>query len=101
MLGCVRMITVFVSSRRRTTSCALVTGVQTFALPILRDVGGFELKPLTEDHLQVLRGTCLHVHGMTEQPADHPGIDVSRSGLREHQIENGRASCRERVCQYV
>src|SRR3546814_12976131 len=30
----------FVSSRRRHTRCALVTGVQTCALPIWRDAGG-------------------------------------------------------------
>src|SRR3546814_5873405 len=31
---------VFVSSRRRHTRCALVTGVQTCALPIYRDLAG-------------------------------------------------------------
>src|SRR3546814_9260615 len=46
--GCLEVLSFFFSSRRRHTSCALVTGVQTCALPIshlfsvdlhLRDVG--------------------------------------------------------------
>src|SRR3546814_17978418 len=34
------MVTIFVASRRRHTRCALVTGVQTCALPISGDRGG-------------------------------------------------------------
>src|SRR3546814_19993257 len=36
VLGCVVLLLVFFSSRRRHTRCALVTGVQTCALPISR-----------------------------------------------------------------
>src|SRR3546814_4090788 len=37
---CRMLCSFFFSSRRRHTSCALVTGVQTCALPILQDVSG-------------------------------------------------------------
>src|SRR3546814_3926689 len=87
----------FFSSRRRHTRCALVTGVQTCALPI-----SFEL---VSDY----------------QPAgDQPAairelVDTARAGERDQVLlgvtgpgktftmakEIGRASCRERVCQSV
>src|SRR3546814_9295854 len=90
----------FFSSRRRHTRCALVTGVQTCAPPISRFEGperiapewwrpGHDERP-TRDYyrLEDVRGRRFWVF---------------RNGLRdrerEHQI--GRASCRERVCQYV
>lgn len=41
------------------------------------------------DHLQVLRGAFLYMHGMAEQPADDPGIDVGLGGFGEHQITAG------------
>src|SRR3546814_3873511 len=82
----------FFSSRRRHTRCALVTGVQTCALPIS------------------LVGVIAKM--------EHEGIKVDREALSrlsaeftagiaalEEEIhalaEIGRASCRERVCQYV
>ena len=46
--------------------------------------GKFET--LLSDHLQVLRCAFLHVHGVAEQPADHPGINVGLGGLGEQQI---------------
>src|SRR3546814_10882972 len=92
----------FFSSRRRHTRCALVTGVQTCALPIWGP-GGFArtlfaslrgpsqvrgAEPETNDRLR--RPTAAAVHS---RPA----------GGRLHRLlaEIGRASCRERVCQYV
>src|SRR3546814_10814430 len=45
MLLCVRVVmcvVFFFSSRRRHTRCALVTGVQTCALPIWSDLGGWD-----------------------------------------------------------
>src|SRR3546814_2371609 len=86
----------FFSSRRRHTRCALVTGVQTCALPISysddpaaarriacsarqRGGGGATLWPRC-------RGPCCNRHR-------------AHSGNPVEQI--GRASCRERVCQYV
>src|SRR3546814_7669146 len=71
----------FFSSRRRHTRCALVTGVQTCALPIS------QRRPCGGDRRQVgLR------HGVTHDRA-------ACIGTRLEEI--GRASCRERVCQYV
>src|SRR3546814_4101296 len=95
----------FFSSRRRHTRCALVTGVQTCALPIW-------LHPSTRCHLG-LSPRCHVVEfgsklsfGCATQSApvfvrwccpsfhDHK---VSVRGKAKQQI--GRASCRERVCQ--
>src|SRR3546814_1158490 len=70
----------FFSSRRRHTICALVTGVQTCALPISRHSGGG----------RAVRGSCRRKRGGGEGPPPR---------LSPQQI--GRASCRERVCQYV
>src|SRR3546814_4313943 len=70
----------FFSSRRRHTRCALVTGVQTCALPILW-LYGFSM-------------AMMITAGLGLDP-----WDVFHQGVAEHEI--GRASCRERVCQYV
>src|SRR3546814_1426321 len=80
----------FFSSRRRHTSCALVTGVQTCALPISlpeRSGVGAILAPQLVGHPQ---------EGAIERrPIVAGQIDQSRFD------EIGRASCRERGCQYV
>src|SRR3546814_4161376 len=84
----------FFSSRRRHTRCALVTGVQTCALPIW---------------IGELFGREISLH------APPPGNGRSRKYQRDRTRgvpgpprprlvgggEIGRASCRERVCQYV
>src|SRR3546814_6732631 len=78
------IILFFLSSRRRHTRCALVTGVQTCALPIsVPGIGGPEPAP--------------------ERQAVEPRIgDRNRlHGQRTAGGQIGRASCRERVCQYV
>src|SRR3546814_2221155 len=71
------------SSRRRHTGCALVTGVQTCALPILARIG-----PLFWTMML---------------PPLHEGMGtLFRAGANGWvAAEIGRASCRERVCQYV
>src|SRR3546814_8244690 len=79
----------FFSSRRRHTRCALVTGVQTCALPI---------SPMNEKR-----------HYATVAPAGEPYIarvgdaTIARSerAMLLEEVKIGRASCRERVCQYV
>src|SRR3546814_1349702 len=87
----------FFSSRRRHTRCALVTGVQTCALPIcfgaqsspaiyVRGIGQKDFSPFTEP------GVGLYLDGVY--------IARSVGGLLD-LVEIGRASCRERVCQYV
>src|SRR3546814_5557567 len=83
----------FFSSRRRHTSFALVTGVQTCALPIsasshmgsgsdaqTEEAIANRIKPVASFHL-----------------VDANAPKVFKTG----QQEIGRASCRERVCQYV
>src|SRR3546814_16022975 len=80
---------VFFSSRRRYTSCALVTGVQTCALPI----SGF-----SEIATRDLDSTPLDPKGPTHRVTSN----ISLHGrLSEEGKKIGRASCRERVCQYV
>src|SRR3546814_5609550 len=80
----------FFSSRRRHTRCALVTGVQTCALPISakarlfsRDGLRAAVVNLDDDYGRGLFGRI---------PEGVQAIGTS---------EIGRASCRERVCQYV
>src|SRR3546814_5830521 len=74
----------FFSSRRRLTRCALVTGVQTCALPIS-----------VARELDVASGPG-HLASSLRRSARIGGRlpRVSRRQL-------GRPSCRERVCQYV
>src|SRR3546814_2316677 len=82
----------FFSSRRRHTRCALVTGVQTCALPIL--FFGAQ---------QVIAGALtvggLVAFNMLAQRVSGPVIRMAQLWQDFQQI--GRASCRERVCQYV
>src|SRR3546814_12345454 len=83
----------FFSSRRRHTICALVTGVQTCALPIstwTRPTPAtrsgsdlFEIRP-AQDHELAAVG------------------DLTVAAYADFTLgQIGRASCRERVCQYV
>src|SRR3546814_3249783 len=103
MCVCFFCLFFFFSSRRRHTRCALVTGVQTCALPISlgimippsvvfalygilteQDIGKLFISGILPGLLAVL----LYI------------ITIRIFGaLRPDQI--GRASCRERVCQYV
>src|SRR3546814_5092726 len=71
----------FFSSRRRHTRCALVTGVQTCALPISCFVNPLTSLAFTETMRMENHGAIVH------------------TAAASNQI--GRASCRERVCQYV
>src|SRR3546814_3458645 len=121
---------VIFSSRRRHTRCALVTGVQTCALPIFQrkpELGGI-MPPESVDFLLADFGRFRQVeHAMypiapvgVEAPADLPefghgerGHDGSfivakrrrRSGGKPGGSRSARkigsASCRERVRQYV
>src|SRR3546814_4211779 len=82
---------VFCSSRRRHTRCALVTGVQTCALPICEDVHRvFDLAAADQrgNEVQLLcRAADLRA-------------DRERLVIRNAAGEIGRSSCRERGCQY-
>src|SRR3546814_13052762 len=125
----------FFSSRRRHTRCALVTGVQTCALPIcgkpaLRKIG----RPFHVDDDRVVGNLlldsfqCIHYgspDGGVKAAADYTPSPMTRCVLLNLTVELayfvdppsqyvqlaletskrnkeiGRASCRERVCQYV
>src|SRR3546814_7956301 len=93
----------FFSSRRRHTRCALVTGVQTCALPILG---------ATPANAQMARREQCPNSGkladtVAEMTVAIPGVWLSRSTVALRALASaearqiGRASCRERVCQYV
>src|SRR3546814_14940376 len=114
----------FFSSRRRHTRCALVTGVQTCALPIFGDFFGERTKrfgrlltraPATRQlvmHAAVLglaesllSPACDRIAlNLTQAVEIHPGA-LAQYPHRDHDlwpaIQIGRASCRERVCPYV
>src|SRR3546814_1673915 len=83
----------FFSSRRRHTRCALVTGVQTCALPILSGAEKPATLPLTPHCTKPLALTASKVAPAKAGPVS------SATASPPHEI--GRASCRERVCQYV
>src|SRR3546814_7225260 len=81
----------FFSSRRRHTICALVTGVQTCALPIWRSNQAPDASPVA--------ASAGAAHGAPS------GVSLSAKAISASlpcaSREIGRASCRERVCQYV
>src|SRR3546814_2886808 len=110
------------SSRRRHTRCALVTGVQTGALPIfhhvrtaavvdaladagyrnltLQDVRGM-LKPITEDEqdYSIDDGGLVISEARLSLVVDDHEVAAVAAIIGTHEI--GRASCRGRVCTYV
>src|SRR3546814_9386480 len=100
-------VVLFFSSRRRHTRCALVTGVQTCALPIYLAI-----------YIVMTLASFVCVLQMrdkdgnpVEDIASLAGLSQSRKGLAAAFAifmfslagipQIGRASCRERVCQYV
>src|SRR3546814_2402078 len=98
----------FFSSRRRHTRCALVTGVQTCALPIFQRpasaaTGEFAARWMPE---RVRHDGKAAEHGFTfrRRSAEHGFTSLRRSAehgftFRRRSPETiGRASCRESVC---
>src|SRR3546814_18173523 len=79
----------FFSSRRRHTRCALVTGVQTCALPIC------SIRSQSSD----MAGRPIQIAPRIVQSAERPSRRPAAAATAEVKI--GRASCRERGCQYV
>src|SRR3546814_4495291 len=88
----------FFSSRRRHTRCALVTGVQTCALPIYRMKEGELPEGLPE--IELLSEQDMPIASVLNKAALVKNAAVARDLLGSGG-EIGRASCRERVCQYV
>src|SRR3546814_4090249 len=97
----------FFSSRRRHTRCALVTGVQTCALPICLGMAAALLTVASAAQAQQTTrpGQITQLPmGQMEQRQTDPTQEINRPGqIAESAVgqEIGRASCRERVCQYV
>src|SRR3546814_3567637 len=98
----VSVFDVFFSSRRRHTRCALVTGVQTCALPICGQGDTSEGTPqggsLAEmDDAEMVGRTVVSSDGA--QIGEVETVIETPDG--QNMLEIGSASCRERVCQYV
>src|SRR3546814_3662274 len=99
----------FFSSRRRHTRCALVTGVQTCALPICPVIQKQVISRMEE----IIAGIAsafnasitMKYHKLfpaTVNTPDHAALVAEVAAeLFGRENEIGRASCRERVCQYV
>src|SRR3546814_5518072 len=100
----------FFSSRRRHTRCALVTGVQTCALPISGGAESFARdgrfpRPQRSRKAEDARAEAqcfpasLRQATKVERAASWHGLWSVRRVVVVEEI--GRASCRDRVCQYV
>src|SRR3546814_953623 len=101
----------FCSSRRRHTRCALVTGVQTCALPIcFTNSSSAGIVFITLSPFEERRDDSLSANAIATS------LNQQFSRIKDSFIavfppppvmglgtvgEIGRASCRERVCQYV
>src|SRR3546814_10431121 len=102
MLNCCCVI--IFSSRRRHKRCAVVTGVQTCALPIFTLIGvsesSSEIPIRSHVHSAMASGndTRDEMNEFVLQYAIHGGWPRA-SVLQSAEI--GSASCRERVCRYV
>src|SRR3546814_2949393 len=111
------MFVFFFSSRRRHTRCALVTGVQTCALPISHEQAVYQAKLAQREAKR--KATGKKPGGKPPTPptagpraddqinltdADSRIMKTSGGGFEQchnGQAEIGRESCGERVCKYV
>src|SRR3546814_2481942 len=102
------MVYFFFSSRRRHTMCALVTGVQTCALPISDEA---QVNKAATETLKKLGGIDILVNGAGVTGPTGPtetydfqqwrrvvAINLDSVFLVSKVFKHGRASCRERVC---
>src|SRR3546814_10236717 len=103
---------VFFSSRRRHTRCALGTGVQTCALPIsaqgpvlAREVivatNGYTgaATPWMRRRVIPIGSYIIATEALPKEQMDR--LMPTDRIVSDTRKEIGRASCRERVCQYV
>src|SRR3546814_7652282 len=103
------LILFFFSSRRRHTRCALVTGVQTCALPIFSTdtlVAGVHFPDPCDPFLLGQRALAVAASDLAGMGATPIGFTLALTlpagdplWLAELAREIGSASCRERVCQ--
>src|SRR3546814_6910085 len=101
----------FFSSRRRHTSCALVTGLQTCALPISgqtadspEPIKRLLLACKAYDAEAAVAAVAHRLSADAELILLQNGLgsqDAVANRVPQARCTNGRASCRERVCQYV
>src|SRR3546814_5645955 len=101
---CSLMCIFFFSSRRRHTSCALVTGVQTCALPIY-PVRGDDTRDwgmrIGQTETTYYNSMNRNKRSITLDLQSKEGVEIVYGLLPQFDVEIGRASCRERVCQCV
>src|SRR3546814_17629911 len=104
MLLCVVFCVFFFSSRRRHTRCALVTGVQTCALPIwgssICNVTSPRLTASVTESRNEAQPEKAAPLGPVRGEAARRSTQASMA-CADHCREIGSASCRERVCLYV
>src|SRR3546814_1770777 len=97
----------FFSSRRRHTRCALVTGVQTCALPISAPLSPVTTGIINAAALERMKSSAYIVNagrgGLIEDADLIAALEAGKiSGAALDVFTKiGRASCRERVCTYV
>src|SRR3546814_2490735 len=97
----------FFTSRRRHTICALVTGVQTCALPIWPNRAPqkslLNIHELLEHVRRLVQAEApAEVTLLRDYDPSIPEITIDREQIIQAVLnEIGRAPCRERVCQYV
>src|SRR3546814_16876423 len=113
-------ISLFFSSRRRHTTCALVTGVQTCALPICSGIAaarhrGDGIHNGEVRFIQILYGADgAKIEAAQPDPDERSESRRVPSAMKAGtvdplsafyalalKLEIGRAACRARVCQYV
>src|SRR3546814_2168310 len=95
----------FFSSRRRHTRCALVTGVQTCALPIFAREMVVETEHAVLGRIPIINRSIKFPGSEQPAPSAPPVLgqhtdEILRDVLGLSADEIGRASCRERVCEY-
>src|SRR3546814_8366002 len=100
LVGCVFLL-FFFSSRRRHTRCALVTGVQTCALPICEQIADAQPVAVEQREEQEDAAPQQRAHRQRGIGGVLRSPECEERERKEYFDQIGRASCRERVCPYV